>query len=229
MSHLEAGQLLRGHLAEIIAQAQLPRVPAAPEVEVPVLGDRAGVVLPAHDAGYGHAAQPGHRCEALAVQAPPCAQLPEAIVACTGTSPGQRSSCPQGLAHSARRTGQQSAETSAVGSWLCDSRGQECLERASLDQIEGCSLTPSQCLHYHSEGRQSARTLEGRPQTCSSCQEAGGRVDEDEGVHRSQRKLHCTRLPPAMLPAGRLQRPLQRCILLQQVHLPRCTQLLLWP
>ena len=56
MSHLEAGQLLRGHLAEVIAQAQLPRVPAAPEVEVPILGDCAGVVLSTYYAGSGHIA-----------------------------------------------------------------------------------------------------------------------------------------------------------------------------
>ena len=83
VSHLEAGQLLRGHLAKVIAQAQLPRVPAAPEVEVPVLGNRAGVIFSTDYAGSGHVAQCLDWREALACLPGTCAQLSKAIVACT--------------------------------------------------------------------------------------------------------------------------------------------------
>ena len=82
VGHLVPHKLLRHPLAEVIARAQLPGVAPAPEVQVASLGNCAGVVLPADYACCGHAAQPGHGCEALAVGALPCAQLPKPIVAC---------------------------------------------------------------------------------------------------------------------------------------------------
>ena len=101
VSHLVAGQPLRGHLAEVIAQAQLPRVSAAPKVEVPVFGDRAGVILPADYAGSGYIAQCLDWCEALACLPGTCAQLAKAIVACTAMAPFNHSgNSLQGQQHS---------------------------------------------------------------------------------------------------------------------------------
>ena len=92
MGHLIPYELVRHPLAEVISGTQLPRIAAAPEVHVAILGYRAGMVLPAHYAGCGHAAQLDHWREALAVSALPCAQLPKPIVACRTASLFQSSS-----------------------------------------------------------------------------------------------------------------------------------------
>jgi hypothetical protein len=68
--------------AEVIAQAQLPAVAAAPHVQVALLGHHAAVMLPAHHAHHRHALHPLHWRE----NQPPCgvarAQLAVCIVAC---------------------------------------------------------------------------------------------------------------------------------------------------
>lgn len=55
--------------------------------------------------------------------------------------------------------------------------------------------------------------------TCRDHKEAGGGVDEDEGVHGAQGDLHSARLLPPVAPAAGLHSLLQGRVLLQQVHL----------
>ena len=70
-------------MAEVIAQAQLAAVAAAPHIDVSVLADGGAVVLSAHDAPHRCVLQSLHDCEFQPLGMVAQTQLPTCIVPCT--------------------------------------------------------------------------------------------------------------------------------------------------